>query len=110
MTSIREILATNLKESRRRLGWTQEKLAEQADVSTHYIAMIETCNKYPKPEMLERIAQALNVEPHSLFSAPTTLDEALEHLRQLIVTDIKQVVREVLQETISSECKNRDKE
>ncbi|MDR1867062.1 MAG: helix-turn-helix domain-containing protein [Treponema sp.] len=65
---MREILARNFKINRQKLGLTQEQLAEKADVSTHYIAMIETCNKYPKPEMLERLAKALAVEPHQLFS------------------------------------------
>ncbi|MHB9295756.1 hypothetical protein PilKf_01504 [Pillotina sp. SPG140] len=68
MTGMREILARNFKINRQKLGLTQEQLAEKADVSTHYIAMIETCNKYPKPEMLERLAKALAVEPHQLFS------------------------------------------
>jgi transcriptional regulator with XRE-family HTH domain len=115
MTSIREVLAANLRENRRKLGLTQEKLAEQADVSTHYIAMIETCKKYPKPEMLERLAKALNLEPHQLFSVPASPEEALERLHQTIVADmqqvgagIKQAVRETIQETLADELKNRD--
>jgi transcriptional regulator with XRE-family HTH domain len=105
MTGIREILARNFKVNRQKLGLTQEQLAEKADVSTHYIAMIETCNKYPKPEMLERLAEALEVEPHRLFSVSDTLDESLERLRQAIVTDMKQVVREAIKETLADICK-----
>ncbi|MDR2177954.1 MAG: helix-turn-helix domain-containing protein [Treponema sp.] len=106
MTGIREILARNFKLNRLKLGLTQEQLAEKADVSTHYIAMIETRNKYPKPEMLERLAKALEVEPHRLFSASDTFDEALERLRREIVTDMKQVVRDAIQETLSGACKD----
>jgi transcriptional regulator with XRE-family HTH domain len=106
MTGIREILARNFKVNRRKLGLTQEQLAEKADVSTHYIAMIETCNKYPKPEMLERLARALEVEPHQLFSVSDTFDESLERLRQAIVIDMKQVVREAIQETLVDTCKD----
>jgi transcriptional regulator with XRE-family HTH domain len=105
MTGIREILARNFKVNRQKLGLTQEQLAEKADVSTHYIAMIETCNKYPKPEMLERLAKALEVEPHQLFSVSPPLDESLERLRQAIVTDMKQVVREAIKETLSDTCR-----
>jgi transcriptional regulator with XRE-family HTH domain len=115
MTSIREVLADNLRENRRKLGLTQEKLAEQADVSTHYIAMIETCKKYPKPEMLERLARALNLEPHQLFSVPASPEEALERLHQSIVADmqrmgtgIKQTVRETIREALAKELKSRD--
>jgi transcriptional regulator with XRE-family HTH domain len=106
MTGIREILARNFKVNRQKLGLTQEQLAEKADVSTHYIAMIETCNKYPKPEMLERLARALEVEPHRLFSAPETLDEPFERLHQAIVADMKQLVREAVQEILAGTCKD----
>jgi len=105
MANIREILARNLKVNRQKLGLTQEQLAEKANVSTHYIAMVETRNRYPKPEMLERLAKALDVEPHQLFSVSGTLDESFEQLRQAIVTDMKQVVRETIKETLADTCK-----
>jgi transcriptional regulator with XRE-family HTH domain len=114
MAGIREILAANLRENRRKSGLTQEKLAEKADVSTHYIAMIETCNKYPKPEMLERLARALSIEPHRFFSVPPTAEEALEGLRQSIIaemkqatTDIQRLVRETIQDTLAEELKDK---
>ena len=106
MTGIREILARNFKVNRQKLGLTQEQLAEKADVSTHYIAMIETCNKYPKPKMLEHLAKALEVEPSQLFSVSDTLDESFERLHQAIVTDMKQIVREVIKETLAGTCKD----
>jgi transcriptional regulator with XRE-family HTH domain len=107
MTGIREILARNFKVNRQKLGLTQEQLAEKADVSTHYIAMIETCNKYPKPEMLERLAKALEVESHQLFSVTDTFNESLERLHQAIVTDMRQVVREAIKETLAdTTCKD----
>jgi histidinol phosphatase-like enzyme len=68
--------------------------------------MIETCNKYPKPEMLERLAKALEVEPHKLFSVSDALDESLERLRQAIVTDMKRIVREAIKETLADTCKD----
>jgi transcriptional regulator with XRE-family HTH domain len=114
MTGIREVLAANLRENRRKLGLTQEKLAEQAGVSTHYIAMIETCNKYPKPEMLERLAKALYLEPYQLFSVPIGAEEALKDLRQSIAADMKQatagiqqVVRETIRETLADELNGK---
>jgi transcriptional regulator with XRE-family HTH domain len=118
MAHIREILAFNLKKYRKILGLTQPQLAEKADVSTHYIAMIETCNKYPKPEMLERIAKALEIEPNQLFSTADTYDEALERLHQTIITDMqqalkdmKQVVKEAVKDTLNNEriVKNNQK-
>jgi transcriptional regulator with XRE-family HTH domain len=123
MISIREVLAANLKEHRRKHGITQEQFAEKADVSAHYIAMIETCNTFPKPEMLERLAIALDLEPDQLFSVEAEPDEALERLRQAIIADMKQVmpdmeqimsgikqgVKEAVKETFADDCKGNDK-
>jgi transcriptional regulator with XRE-family HTH domain len=116
MTGIREVLAANLRENRRRMGLTQEQFAEKAGVSTHYIALIETCNKYPKPEMLERLAGALGLEPVQLFSAAAAPGGGLERLLQQGITDIrqeitgiKQTVRETIQETLAADCKAKGK-
>jgi transcriptional regulator with XRE-family HTH domain len=79
---------------------TQAELAEKARVSTHYIAMIETCKKYPKPDMLEQIAKTLEIEPYKLFSVKSDPNEPLERLHQKIVTDIKQIVNEAVEKII----------
>ena len=98
-------MAANLRENRRKLGMTQETLAEKADVSTHYIAMIETCKKYPKPYMLEQIAKALGIEPYKLFSVESDHNEPLEHLYQQIIIDIRQIISEAVEKIINSKCK-----
>jgi transcriptional regulator with XRE-family HTH domain len=105
---IKEILAANLKENRRKKGLTQEKLSEQADMSLQYLAMLELARKFPSGEMLERLANALDIEPHQLFNVAATPEEALERLHQSIVADIrqeisgmKQVVREALEEALA---------
>jgi len=114
MAQIREVLASNIKKYRKKLGMTQPQLAEKADVSTHYVAMIETCNKYPKPEMLERLAKALEIEPNHLFSSADTYDEALERLHntiiadiQLAINDMKVMVKKSIKEGLSSEFRKR---
>jgi len=99
---IREVLAANLKENRRKLGMTQEELAEKANVSTHYIAMIEICKKYPKPDMLEQIAKALGIEPYKLFNVENDPNEPLERLHQKIITDVKQIVTEAVEKAIDN--------
>ncbi|MCL2801476.1 MAG: helix-turn-helix domain-containing protein [Treponema sp.] len=102
---IREILAANLKENRRKQGMTQEELAEKAGVSTHYIAMIETCKKYPKPDMLEQIAKSLKIEAYKLFRVESDPNEPLERLHQRIITDMKHLIDEAVEKTIDSICK-----
>ena len=97
MIGIRDVLAANLKEFRRKKGMTQEELAEKANVSTHYIAMIETRKKYPKPEMLENIAQTLEIEPYKLFSVASDPNEPFVRLHQAIIADMKQVINEAIE-------------
>jgi len=87
------------------LGLTQDELAEKARVSTHYIAMIETCKKYPKPNMLEHIAKTLEIAPHRLFSVETDLDEPFERLHQKIIIDMKQIVNEALEKVLTEQYK-----
>jgi transcriptional regulator with XRE-family HTH domain len=80
-----------MKEQRRILGITQAQLAERVGTSTNYIALIETEKKFPKPEMLERIAAALEIDPPGLFAAeirPPAEAEILAKLQKQILGDI----------------------
>jgi transcriptional regulator with XRE-family HTH domain len=66
--------------------------------------MIETCKKYPKPDMLEQIAKALGIEPYKLFSVESDPNEPLERLHQKIITDMKQIINETIEKAINSKC------
>jgi transcriptional regulator with XRE-family HTH domain len=61
-------------------------------LSSLYIAMIEVSRKFPTPEMLKRIATALEIETYQLFSADPGLEASLERLYQTVAKDIEQVV------------------
>ena len=102
---IREVLAQNLKINRLKLGFTQENLAEKADISTHYLAMIELAQKFPSANMLERIARALEIEPYELFYMPSPAENALERLQEAVLSNIEQVVAKSIKETLKNECK-----
>ena len=101
MTDIREVLASNIKAYRDALGYTQAKLAEKADTSTHYIGMIETKNKFPSPEMLERIAIALGIDTIDLFSIKNKLPKNLKTYRKSILKDIKGLMSEFINEKLT---------
>ena len=89
---IKEIFAANLKENRRKKGLTQEKLAESADISLRYLAMLELGKSFPSGEMLNKLAQALDIQAFQLFYPLATLDGALLHLEQSILSKIETVV------------------
>jgi len=100
MLDIKEILANNIKENRRKKGLTQEKLAEKANMSLHYLAVLELARKFPSGEMLERIAEALEIEPHEFFIVPNSPQNELELLRQEIKEDIKNEFGDRLEQAI----------
>jgi transcriptional regulator with XRE-family HTH domain len=100
MKSIRDILAKNMKKHRRECGLTQAKLAEKADITTQYIAMIEVSRKFPTPEMMERIAHALEIETYQLFSTDPSLESALQHLYRTVADDIERVVAEAIEKKL----------
>jgi transcriptional regulator with XRE-family HTH domain len=93
MTSLRHVLATNIKERRYVLGISQAKLAEAANIATAYIAMIEIERKFPSVEVLERIAQALKIDPTELFSKTCYPVEMVKEFHQSFLKDIEQVVK-----------------
>jgi transcriptional regulator with XRE-family HTH domain len=82
MTNLRALLANNIKKRRVFLGFSQAKLAEKVGTSTHYIGQIEQQSKFPSPEMLERIAKALDFDSTELFSLGKFPDEALKQFQE----------------------------
>jgi len=90
--SIRDILARNIKENRRKCGFSQEKLAEKAGISTPFVAMIEVSRQFPTPDVMEKIAKALNIKTWQLFAVSPAPEDAMERLHMSIVENIERVV------------------
>jgi len=85
-------LASNMKEKRRILGITQAQLAEKVKTSTHYIGQIELGNKFPTPEMLERIAAALEIDSPQLFSMDSFPAEVIRQFQEGLLSDVETAV------------------
>lgn len=95
MTSLRAVLSFNMKAQRHILGITQTQLAERVNTSTNYIALIESEKKFPSPEMLERIATALEIDAPALFSTksfPLPKAGTLAELQEKVLNDISDVI------------------
>lgn len=92
MTSIRKLLSFNLKKRRQILGISQIQLAERVGTSTQYIGQIEQNKKFPSPEMLERIAKALEVDSPQLFSMETYSQDALQQFRENLKINLEKAV------------------
>ena len=67
MEKIQQLLATNIKLARQKLGYSQMKLAELSDLSTGFIAEIEVGRKFPSASSLQKIADALGLKPYQMF-------------------------------------------
>jgi transcriptional regulator with XRE-family HTH domain len=61
------ILADNLRGYRKKLKYSQEDLAEHADLHRTYIGTIERCEQLITIGSLAKIAVGLKIEPHSLL-------------------------------------------
>jgi transcriptional regulator with XRE-family HTH domain len=60
-------MTLRISELRLARGWSQEKLAELAGVPKSTLGEIEIYKRLPKPEYLERIAEALGVPVDELY-------------------------------------------
>ena len=92
MTDLRQLLAFNIKQNRRKLGISQSHLSKRADASTQYIAMIELGRKFPSVKMIERLASALELDSLDLFSPPPLSTGTLQKLQEATLADMEKAI------------------
>ena len=92
MTNIRGVLSFNIKKRRQILGISQVNLAEKVGTSTQYLGQIEQNKKFPSPEMLERIALALEIDSPQLFSMGTYSQAAIQQFRENLKANLEKAV------------------
>jgi transcriptional regulator with XRE-family HTH domain len=92
MTSLRTLLSFNIKQRRHILGISQVNLAEKAGTSTQYIGQIEQNKKFPTPEMLERIAAALEVDSPQLFSMEAYSQTAINQFKENLKINLEKAI------------------
>jgi len=96
--SLREIFAKNVREHRRRCGFSQEQLAEKTGITTQYLAMMEIARKFPSSEVLERMAAAMDIKVYELFLIDHSPREELELLRKDIIREMKQTFGSIIEQ------------
>jgi transcriptional regulator with XRE-family HTH domain len=87
-----------MKKRRKRLGLSQAKLAEKVNTAPTYIAMIELEKKFPSVEMIERIADALEMDTTELFSVIPLPENAVKNLQKEVLLDFKEIISKKLRE------------
>jgi len=99
MTDLRRVLALNIKYYRKILGMSQAKLAEKANITDNYIALVETGKRFPSVKMLEQIAKALEKDTLELFSPKQDTLSRNRALKTNILADIDAILSIRLNET-----------
>lgn len=61
------VFGSNLKKYRTAVGFSQEAFAEKCGLHRTYISAIECCRRSIALENIQRIADALEIEPYKLF-------------------------------------------
>lgn len=92
MENLQICLASNIKYYRKQLHSSQEKLAEKADASANYIALIENGKYFPSLPMIQQIAKALNVETLDLFDRKSLQYQDMENIKTEIIENITKIV------------------
>ncbi|MDR1637995.1 MAG: helix-turn-helix domain-containing protein [Treponema sp.] len=96
--AVKATLGKNIKFLRSRRGFTQAVLAEKAGISIIFLSSVERGTKYPKPGVLARIAQALEVEIFELFKGdlvPSDSKELISRLSEDIIQKMNLAMSEV---------------
>jgi transcriptional regulator with XRE-family HTH domain len=68
---LREVVGRNLRRLRRSRKLSQEELADQAGINRNYVGMLEREENAATVDMLEKIADVLDVDPIEFFKRPS---------------------------------------
>ena len=103
---IQTVFSKNMKKYRKEAKLTQEELAELCGTDHRYIGQIETGKRCPSLEYVEKIANALKVEPYLLFFEGDNKDnDAFKSLNN----EQKQIIKSLLFENYFKICIEIDK-
>jgi len=81
--AIKDALGKTIKFLRFRRGLSQADLAEKADISITFLSTIERGIKFPQPEILSKLAKALDVEVFELFKVDFVPSDSKVMMNQL---------------------------
>ncbi len=67
MSNIKNLFGKKVKECRKKRNMTQADLAEATGVDDKHISCIENGKNFPSADLIDRLADALKVEPKDFF-------------------------------------------
>ena len=103
MTVNYKILGKQIKEVRKQRYYTQEKLAEAAELSTAYISHIENATKKPSLETVVKIANICNTSVDYLLDGNITYSQsAHDYEIDMLLSDCTYFERAIIYKLIKT--------
>ncbi len=100
---IDSIVSRNIKYLRKKLGWSQELLAEKTGVSSPYITQIENGKRTPSLDIVEKLANAFGIEYKILFE--NNIKDELQNSQDFSKHILEMKLISAITETIHNEFK-----
>ncbi|MCR5332859.1 MAG: helix-turn-helix domain-containing protein [Bacilli bacterium] len=72
---VSQVLGKRIEYLRKSKGWSQLELALESEVNKNYLCDLEKGRRNPSLEILERIADALNISLEELFKGVHSIPE-----------------------------------
>jgi len=91
-TKVKKILSSNLKKHREKLGFSQEKLAENVEISTMMVKDIEGFRTWVSDKTLESLATALKTDIFRLLMPDTVYEE---EINKTIRNDLESITQRI---------------
>jgi transcriptional regulator with XRE-family HTH domain len=102
MTPLQETFIRNLRFFRTKRGFSQLKFSEMIGISPNYLNAVENGKNFPSPEVLQNIANTLDIFPYQLFleypAGPgkpetNTLIQELTRIKQKLMMEIDEIIK-----------------
>ena len=90
--SLEHLVIDNIKRIRKEKRITQEQLAEKCNTATSYIGLMEIYKNVPKLSTIEKIAEALEVEPQVLFQnieSGSKIEKKIEEIKNNVMQSVE---------------------
>jgi transcriptional regulator with XRE-family HTH domain len=101
MNNRKQLLGARIKELRKAIGLSQDSLSEKIGIESKYLSRIEVGKCYPSMEVIEHIADALQVEMLELFNfrhfeKDSSTPSRIENLMQNASADELQLINKII--------------
>ena len=101
--SLEHLVIDNIKRIRKEKRITQEQLAEKCNTATSYIGLMEIYKNIPKLSTIEKIAEALEVEPQVLFQnidSGSNLEKKIERIKNNVMQSVEKELYRSLRDNL----------